>query len=439
MEQIQKKFVKQQTINLFTLGLIYALVLLCRYNFTASHPALSHYLGWDYKDFGIITSISLFIYGLSVIINGSKADQIGGKKAILKGLLGSFLANILFGLSYFLILNEAMWANKKVIVEPVIRFGLNSSFVVLWMCTWWGFNAFSQSYVSTSIVKINSAWNPPNKRARLAGYFGALLNIGRVLVYAMCPFIVRYLPWYWVFWLPATLLLIGYLTVSYFVVEDPSDVGLEEKVDVKEYSIKDFWSTTILLSCFMAFFIGCVRAGMDQWVARYFSSNFNQANDALMKFGPYFLFSIIGPGALILSNLVLVPLSDKIGRHTLITGVLFTSIWLLFSLSHYINSPYIACFLIVGIIFCVQAAHATLMGVLVMDLVEKRYTATLAGWFDGVSYMSGAAITYIIANVLDKTKYTKNEWSYWPLLLIAPTIIAIIFTNITRRQQNARN
>ena len=94
MEQIHKKFVKQQTINLFTLGLIYALALLCRYNFTASHPALSHYLGWDYKDFGIITSISLFIYGLSVIINGSKADQIGGKKAILKGLLGSFLANI---------------------------------------------------------------------------------------------------------------------------------------------------------------------------------------------------------------------------------------------------------------------------------------------------------------------------------------------------------
>jgi OPA family glycerol-3-phosphate transporter-like MFS transporter len=433
MEQNSASFLKQQKTNILTLGFIYALCYAGRYNFTTVHQTMSKSLGWTYKDFGIIASIALLVYGIAVFLNGPITDRIGGKRALMLGIKGSIVANILFGLSYFLIQNEAIWAGKEVVaVGPVIALGLNSSFVLSYLVVAWAFNYYSQAFSATSIVSINAQWYTPDKRAKLAGVFGALINVGRVITYISCPLIIRFLPWYWAFWIPAILLFIAYFFIDKLVVERPKP--RTKRARIKHRSLL----SPLVKSClFMVLFYGITKNALDQWSTRFFATQFDKTTEQLSTFLPYLLFSIFGPIALILSNLVLVPLSDskyfKGNRFKLLImcGGMLTA--LLVGFSFFTTNPFVSAVFLVLIFFSSQAIHATIMGVLTADIAEGEAAGTLGGMFDGTCYIGGFIGTNILSYVLDKMKPFGNEWKYWPLVAASAAAVCCIFICISMR------
>ena len=75
-------FRARRGVNWVFLGLMYGFFYMSRYNFSAISDAIGEKFGWSNTQFGNIITAGVFVYGLSVFLNGPIADKIGGKRAV---------------------------------------------------------------------------------------------------------------------------------------------------------------------------------------------------------------------------------------------------------------------------------------------------------------------------------------------------------------------
>ncbi len=428
-------FHRQRWWNLWILGLSYALLYFGRYNFSSSHAVLSKHLNWSYSAFGKITAISQLVYAISVLILSPIMDRIGGRKAVLLGIGGAFVSNLLFGASYYLIGHQ--------INLGAINFMYQGSIVIMSFSFIWAMNYFFQSMPATGIVKINSSWWKTFERGKIASYFGALLNMGRILVYLTCPVILAMLPWPFAFFIPASLLVIAFYFVYTKVKDKPEDIGIQyfsekyEHLPIKEILKRVFTSKIIMLSTVLALCVGAVRNGVEHWVSRFFISQYlgpvGLPPEALKSFGPYILYAIAFPIAMIISSFVAGKSSDKYfesRRFPLIAVGMACALYLLpilsiLTISPILKSAYIVSVVIVMIMFVIQIAQSLLMGALTADLGGRSSSASTAGVFDCAQYLGGASITGIISYSLDASKSSGSEWHIWPVTMVLPCLVGL--------------
>jgi OPA family glycerol-3-phosphate transporter-like MFS transporter len=422
MGEKNTEFLRQRLLNIYILGLSYACFYSARYNLASSHGVLAKNLGWSYSVYGKILGIALLIYGISVFINGPVADKIGGKKSILLGAAGAFLSNLLFGASYYA-------NNHQIPYTEIIYTGqvLIESLTVIWSV-----NYFFQAFGALSIVKINTAWFQLHERGTMSAKVGFLIHIGRLAVLAVIPYILLKLPWPWAFFIPAIALLISFFAILFFVKERPEDIGVVyfdkpyEHLSTKQILKKVFTSKVILMTALLAFCLGGIRNGLEHWVSRFFVSRYELKAELLGKFAPYNMYSILMPASLIVASLIAGPSSQKYfqsRRYPLITMSMACILYLLPIFSLLIVSPlsnaYAVCIVIVLTMFFSQIAHSLLMGSLCADIAGRSATASTAGFFDGMSYAGGAAVSTVLSIMLDLGKdKSLNEWYLWPLSLI---------------------
>src|SRR5262245_26016962 len=81
-------------LNWFTLGLMYASFYHCRYNFRWATPDIRKEYGFSYEQITLIVGYWSWAYGIGQLVNGLFTDRIGGKKAMLIGVLGMIAANV---------------------------------------------------------------------------------------------------------------------------------------------------------------------------------------------------------------------------------------------------------------------------------------------------------------------------------------------------------
>src|SRR5512135_1170655 len=89
-------FRRRRAWNWLTLGFTYAAMYMGRYNLSFANKALSDSYGWNKEEIGAIISVALTIYGVSALFNGPIADRIGGRKAMIVGVFGAVVFNLVF-------------------------------------------------------------------------------------------------------------------------------------------------------------------------------------------------------------------------------------------------------------------------------------------------------------------------------------------------------
>src|SRR5204862_8033602 len=79
---------------------------------------------------------------------------------------------------------------------------------------------------ASSIVTVNAAWFIVRERGSFAGIFGIMIQLGRLLPFAVGAQLLAHLPWPSVFLVPAGMLLVLFVLNWRFVEDSPDKAGL---------------------------------------------------------------------------------------------------------------------------------------------------------------------------------------------------------------------
>lgn len=406
-------FRRRRALNWLTLGLTYASMYMGRYNLSFANKSLSDTYGWDKTEIGSIITIALSIYGISALFNGPIADRIGGRKAMLIGVFGAVVFNIAFGLGAY------------------IGFLGTGTVLIGYFASAWALNMYFQSYSALALIKVNSSWFHVRERGVFSAIFGSMIQSGRALIFFVGGIAVTFLPWQWVFFIPAgVMLLMGVLTY-FFVRDNPEDTGHPsfdtadassgdtDKVDMK-YLIKKVFTNPITLTIAVAeFCTGFVRHGFEQWFPRYMQEAQQLPLDsAVFQKGA---MSVVIAG--IFGAFAAGTISDWVFKSRR-PPVAFVGYFLqLICLSIIWWSPNLEVIIGAFVVnsFAISMVHSMLSGTASMDFGGKKAAASATGMFDGMQYIGGAAVGTGMGWLLE-----TFGWGVWGPSMIAFSFIGAV-------------
>ncbi|MFH1214067.1 MAG: MFS transporter [Candidatus Neomarinimicrobiota bacterium] len=414
--------------NWIIIGFMYSFFYMSRYNFSAIAPTLQSIFGWTKLDLSVFETLLPLVYGLSVVLNGPIADKIGGRKAFLIGAFGVVVMNGLFGFTHIFLQAPAVCEGKNILTEAVLNYGLSKTAVLWTLAIIWAVNGYFQSFGALSIVKINAQWFHVKERGTFSAIFGVLIRFGLILAFSGTPWIVKYLPWYWAFWIPAMVVALLFVLTIFFVKDTPAAAGYpdldtgdgtvnaEEKVKFKEVLLKIFGSKVMWTIAIGSMMIGFVRRGVvDAWWPLYFKEAQNIAGVSLAPQLTAWGIAILG----IIGGFVFGISSDRVfgGRRAPVIVFGFIGMIVVLSLFYLVDvfrlGPIAAAISLACLSFFVNGAHGMIAGAATMDFGGRKAAGTAVGLIDGMQYLAGAFVGMIVGYVT--TNWGWQAWKLWPI------------------------
>jgi len=265
-------------LNWFPLGLTYALLYMGRYNLTVAKNSLGELM--TKEDFGIIFGVGTVTYAVAFLLNGPLVDRIGGRKGMLIGATGAFIANAAMGvyLNYVVGLDNPEGAPLRLVFSAL-----------------YAMNMYFQSYGAVSIVKVNSHWFHVSERGGFSGIFGTMISSGIFLAFTVNGWLLDGAEWFYgedsssaarawvVFAFPAVLLL-TFVIIEFFLLRDRPGLAGHEDFDTGDASsgeddgkpvptlqlFKKILTNPIILTvAAIEFCTGVLRNGVMHWFPIY--------------------------------------------------------------------------------------------------------------------------------------------------------------------------
>lgn len=404
----QKAFEWRRRQNWIIIGVLYALFMMSRYNYSAISPLLLAAFGWNKEDLSILETALPFFYGLSVIVNSTIVDRIGGRKAYLIGSAGVVAANILFGCGRWLI-GSYTPHQTALIMSGVVAL-----------------NAYFQSFGAMAIIQINAQWFRPDERGTFSAIFGILIRMGLVFAFSAVPAIAAATSWYWGFWIPAALVAVVASLDYFFVTDKPEEAGYPAVIpDDREAArfkpttlqlIKGVLSNrNILIFAMTSIMIGFVRRSVvDAWWPLYLKEVIGVSGTSLIAQATPWGIAICG----ILGGFAIGPISDRMGRRAPVISAGFLGMALSLCVFRLVPPKIlggwetVACLALLS--FFVNGVHGVIMGAASMDIGGKHGSSSAAGIFDGAQYFFAAPFTGRVCGLIIQ-RYGWSVWKVWPI------------------------
>lgn len=288
---------RRRFLNWFPLGLAYAFLYMGRYNLTVAKTSLPTMTN---EDFGIVFGVGTFVYAFAFLVNGPLVDRIGGRRGMLIGVLGSFLANLAMGGYLWHLLETGTAAEAP----------LRTVFSVLY-----GANMYFQSYGAVSIVKVNSRWFHVSERGGFSGIFGTMIASGIFLAFTVNGWFLDLArairpeepAQFLVFLAPAALLLAIFVVELFLLKDRPSEAGFadfdtgdatsgedEKPLPTLEIFRRIFTNPVILTIAAIEFCTGVVRNGVMHWFPIYAKSVWVLPKDHILRDGSWEKLWLVG-------------------------------------------------------------------------------------------------------------------------------------------------
>jgi MFS transporter, OPA family, glycerol-3-phosphate transporter len=425
-----KQYKTRRIINWLPLGLTYAFLYMARYNLTVSKNALGSLMSKE--DFGIIFAAGTITYAFSFLINGPLTDKFGGKQSILTGAGGAAIMNLLMGFFLYGILSLG-W-----------NFNLTLLFSILY-----SLNMYFQSFGAVAIVKVNSSWFHVKERGVFGGIFGILISLGLYFAFDWSQIVVNVVerinpqsPQYWyVFWIPAFILIFWFILDIFIIRDIPSQAGYEDfdtgdasSGDNSSFALGDvirkiFTNRVIIIVGLIEFCTGVLRNGVMHWFPIYAKEQVSTATEFAVSWNFWLnnwglLLMIAGASGGMLAGWM----SDKFfgSRRAPVAGILYSvlllaTIGMVFTIG---NNPWGLGILVFIISIAVIGTHGMLSGTATMDFGGSKSAGTAVGLIDGLVYL-GTGVQSLSLGFI-----TSWNWNYWPVFLIPFAILGIYLTRL---------
>ena len=402
-------FKTRRGLNWFTVGLLYAMFYMCRYNFRFAGAGLRVEFGWSTGDIANIAAWFSLAYGTGQVVNGLFCDRIGGRASMLIGAVGSILVNLLIGFS--------PWASSF------------AAFAAMWMV-----NGYIQAAGTPGMVKINAAWFNKEERGLFSGIFGFMIQSGQAMISMLAPwilagfsflaFVVGPGEWRMLFCLPPIFL--GLVSVGFYFLsaESPDAAGfhgtIQDDVDnsagttvpVLE-SFKFVFSNPLVW--FYAVAYGCtgaVRHAADQLSPLYFEDvlGFNmKTNLPLVASFTLVLVPIVAVCGSVVSGWA----SDRFfrGNRYPVAMVLYygeacviasaTTVMALRLIGPTTSGILLGCLFLVLIAITANSTHSIVGAAAPVDIGGKKMAGFASGVIDSFQYYGAALGLFITGLMLD--------------------------------------
>ena len=455
--QLSPAFKTQRTFNWLAVGLLYAFFYTTRYNWTVVSPKIANILGWQNTQLGVFETMMPIVYAFSVILNGPIADRVGGKKAFLFGAVGVVLMNVLFGLASLGVVSPAVWegvkASKHLITPAVLRPGLAPGTLLTFMAIVWGLNGYFQAFGALSIVKINAHWFHVRERGTFSGVFGVLIRLGLLLAFQGVPLILLAFPWQYAFWIPAACVAVFFFINLGFVKDSPAQAGFGEfetgdasdagegPASLRFVLSKIFASRATWTIALCSMMIGFVRRShLDAWWPRYLEQYHGASPEQFASYAPY----LVATWGIALSGIAggfaFGITSDRTfgGRRAPVIAFGFIGMAVALAASgisdHLHMGPMLAAIWLVALSFCVNGAHGMIGGAASMDFGGKKATATAAGMFDGMQYLTAFLVGPGVPLITKRWGWEAWHWAPVPFALLGAVLIGSLWNVVPSRK-----
>lgn len=411
-------FKRRRFWNWFPLGMTYAFLYMGRYNVNEATSALK---GTNNADFGIIFGAGAITYGLSFLLNGPLADKLGGRRTILISAIGSAAANAVMG--------AVVWATLTQGFEP-------PGGIVATLAALYAVNMYFQSFGAVSIVKVNASWFHVKERGVLGGVFGILISLGIYFAFDWTKLIVKNAPVWWVFFIPA-LILLAFFVIDFFIVRDqPSDAGHAD-FDTADASSGDtgpalgvvsvfkkmLTNPVILIILSVEFCSGFLRNAVMQWAPKF------QKATEIHSF-VFDNWGMVLCVAGILGGMFAGVISDKVfqSRRGPVSAVLYGGLTVgAVAVFFVLGSPLLG-WAVAFMSLCVIGVHGMLSGTASMDFGGKKNAGVAVGIIDGAVYGGTALQSVLLGRWLPSGEEAKiaANWNNWPIAMAPVALVGFL-------------
>ncbi len=170
---------------------------LCRGNLSVAMPLLSQEFHYTNSDLGIILTFSELAYALGKFTTGPLADQVGGKKVFIVGMVGAVIFNLVFP-SF----------------SSIFAFAVVWSFCRYFLSMGWG-----------GIIKVIGEWYEPERNGTIMGLISINFQFGSVAASLFCAGLIALgVGWKGLFYWPAAVVTLIAIWSYFGSRETPADV-----------------------------------------------------------------------------------------------------------------------------------------------------------------------------------------------------------------------
>ncbi len=376
----------------------YAAFYLCRNNLSAAASLLDAGLHIDKARFGQIASAGTLCYAIGKVVAGPFSDRFGGRRIFLIGLYVSAVANLAMALGGSLGVWVGLWSVSRLFQS------LGWAGLVQIMPNW-----FPQSKYGTAMGAISTSY-------QLGGAVTPVLFAGVLLVTT---------GWQPLFAIPGVALILVGLLVQRWIVQRPSDVGLQELsaevgAPVAEERVAQAWYKPLLvllsrrpfwIALGLSFSLTLIRETFSLWMPRYFA-DLGAANAAAVLKST--AFPVLGLTGTLLAGWI----SDRFsgGRRGPIMAVMLLGLVAsLLGLAHLQGmasmlglDPQTLALPLTGLVgFCLLGPYSMVGGgVVALDFGGKDAAASAAGLLDGVGYLGASLAGVGVAALVDRAGWS---------------------------------
>ena len=419
---------RRRAINWIIAGLAYAFLYWGRYNLNGAISALG---GPNMvSDFHHIFSIGTLTYGLAFLLNGPLTDRFGGRLALITGVSGAGVINLLMGIMTMRYLNGAL-DHDQLLRAMTILFPINMYF---------------QSFGAVAIVKINSPWFHVNERGVFGAIFGILISLGIYFAYDWTSLILK--DWQLgvptAFFAPAGALALALVMILLFVRNRPEQAGYKMVLTGDATSGDDskpdhplvvfrmmLGSKIIMAIAAIEFCSGFLRQAIMQNYPLFaksvgFTDMFVYKNWGMMLCCAGILGGVF---AGVISDHVFGSRRGPVAA-VLYAGLLVTALGACMML----GSPTIGWIMIAGSL-CVIGVHGMLSGTASMDFGGAKNAGIAVGLIDGFVYLGTAVQSGVYKRVLPsggEQAADLNNWVMWPLAMIPFAVLGLVVAYFIR-------
>ncbi len=369
---------------------------LIRGNLPVAMPLLSKEFGFSNTQLGYILTFSELFYALGKFTTGPLADQIGGKKIFMLGIVGAIFFNFIFPLYAHLFYFTAVWC--------AARYFLSMG---------WG-----------GLAKIIGAWYEPERNGAIMGLISINFQLGGSIAALFAGLLVALgVGWKGLFFWPAVLVSLIAVWAYFASRESPQSIipnvrfgrnAGERQAELKlnsnpgaKHSAFQVMRSLFRIPMFrellvFSFLIHILRSFFMYWIPK-FMVDMGMGNVAAA------MSSAVFPLAGCLGTVALGWYTDRHpqkARTSAMWKMLFCS-----SIAIAIIAPLVAhrmeyAMFIVALLgiagFCLYGPYSMSAGALTLDIAGSEGAGTCTGFLDGIGYIGGtvaAAGTGILADV----------------------------------------
>lgn len=406
-------FLNRRRLNWVPLGLTYAFLYMGRYNLNVAKTAMGELI--TVQDFSNIFAAGTITYGISFLLNGPLTDRFGGKAAILVGAAGAAFMNLLMGL--------------------VVYSGRTENIPAIFSVLYAG-NMYFQSFGAVAIVKVNAPWFHVRERGLLGAVFGILISLGLYFAYDWGKLIVDNMSTYWVFVIPA-LVLMAFCLIDLIIVKDTPSLAGYKEFDTGDATLADdgqigalevihrmLTNPIILTIAVIEFCSGFLRQAIMQYYPFFAKATGIWEGFVSQNWG--LLLCCAG----ILGGTFAGIISDRIfhSRRGPVAAVLY-GLMLVGSVcaAFLLKSPLLGA-LIVIMSMAIIGVHGMLSGTASMDFGGKKNAGVAVGIIDGFVYLGAGTMAILYGYILPKEEAAKNpeNWLNWPISMIPVALVGLI-------------